>query len=109
MSRPNLGPKLIPLRKKGWTRTIFYITWTEGGRTKLDSTGIDTADPDSAQTYFRDWLQDRARKRRKGPGEPDQVWVADLIQNYVAEHSGEVASFETLTIAARPLLYFFSV
>jgi integrase len=107
MSRPNLGPRLIPLRKRGWARTIFYITWTEGGSTKLHSTGIDIADPDSAQTYFREWLQDRARTLRKGPGEPDHVWVAELIKDYVIEHGGDVASFETLSIAARPLQHFF--
>jgi hypothetical protein len=30
MPRPNLGPKLVVIRKEGWTRSMFYIRWTEG-------------------------------------------------------------------------------
>ena len=107
MPRPNLGPKLVVIRKEGWTRSMFYIRWTEGGRTKLHGTGVDATDSDAAQAYFQEWLQARARARRNGPGEPDQVRVADIIEDYVTEHGGEVASAETLAISARPLLHFF--
>jgi hypothetical protein len=105
MPRPNLGPKLVIIRKKGWTRAILYIRWTEGGRTKLHGTGFDAANPDSAaaaQTYFGDWLRRRVRAHSKGPSDPDQVWLADVIEDYVTEHGGNVASMETLAIAARP-------
>jgi hypothetical protein len=67
MPRPNLGPKLVTLRKAGWSRTLFYISWTEGGRTKLHGTGIDAAHPDAdttAQALFADWLRERERARR---------------------------------------------
>jgi len=110
MSRPNLGPKLVTIRKKGWTRAILYIRWTEGGRTKLHGTGFDAANPDAAaaaQAYFGDWLRQRARARSKGPSDPDQVWLADVIEDYVTEHGDNVASAETLLVAARPLLHFF--
>ena len=110
MPRPNLGPKLIPLRKKGWSRTLLYIQWTEGGRTRLHATGFDTANTDevaAAQAYFRDWLQARARTRSNAPADPDHVWVAHVIEDYVTEHGGDVASVESLAICARPLLYFF--
>jgi hypothetical protein len=79
-------------------------------RTKLHGTGFDAADPDAAaaaQAYFGDWLRRRARARSKGPSDPDQVWVADVIEDYATEHGDNVASMETLAIAARPSLYFF--
>jgi integrase len=110
MPRPNLGPKLIPLRKKGWSRTLLYIQWTEGGRTKLHGTGFDTANSDevaAAQAYFRDWLQARARTRSNGPADRNHVWAAHVIEDYVTEHGRDVASAESLAICARPLLYFF--
>jgi len=110
MSRPNLGPKLVTLRKAGWSRTLFYISWTEGGRTKLHGTGIDASHPDAdttAQAYFGDWLRERERARRKGPSEPDRVWLADIIEDYAREHGDAVVAMDTLAISARPLLYFF--
>lgn len=110
MPRPNLGPKLVTLRKPGWTRARYYIRWSEGGRSRLHGTGIAAADPDAAaaaQGYFADWLRRRARAARGGPGDPAAVRVADLIEDYVREHGDAVAAPATLRFAARPILHFF--
>src|SRR6266567_2335046 len=109
MPRANSGPRLVTIRRKGWTRALFYIRWTEGGQTQRHGTGIPAANPDAAEAYFRDWLRQRARAHRKGPGDPDQVRLADVIEDYVTEHGDNVASLESMTVAARPLLYFFGV
>jgi integrase len=101
------GFRLTTVRQKGRTQAIYYITWTEGGRSKRHGTGIPASNPDAAQDYFRDWLHQRARAARTGPGDPDQVRLADILTDYVQEHGGDVASLETMTVAARPLLYFF--
>jgi integrase len=107
MPRANSGPRLVTIRQKGWTVARFYIRWTERGQTQKHGTGISASDPDEAQAYFRNWLSERARAQRNGPGDPDQVRIADVIEDYVLEHGGNVAAAETLAVAARPLLYFF--
>lgn len=107
MPRANAGPRLVAIRRKGWTRALFYIRWTEGGQTQRHGTGIPSTDPDQAEAYFRDWLRERGRARRKGPGDPDQVRLADVIEDYVTEHSDNVVAADTLALAARPLAYFF--
>lgn len=111
MPRPNLGPKLVTVRKAGWPRSMLYIRWTEGGKTKLHGTGYAADDRDEAATardYFERWLRERSRAARKGPGDPDQVRVRDVIEDYVREHRGNVVAVETLSVCARPLLYFFA-
>src|SRR6185437_1604693 len=108
MPRPNLGPKLTAIRKKGWTRTVFYIRWTEDGRTRWHGRGIDAADSARAADYFQEWLRLRAKARRKGPGDPDQVWVRDVIEDYAKEHGRTVAAPETVSFSAAPLLHFFA-
>lgn len=108
MPRANSGPRLVTVRQQGWTQAIFYISWTERGRSKRVATGIPAAHPDAAHAYFREWLRQRERAQRAGPGDPDQVLLADVIEDYVAEHGGNVAAGVTLTLAARPVAYFFA-
>lgn len=110
MPRPNLGPRLASIRKPGWTRPILYIRWTEGGKTRLHSTGYAADDPDEvarAHNYLTEWSRKRIGARRKGPGNPDQVWIRDVIDDYVSEQGNKVAAPATLLIAARPLRRFF--
>lgn len=112
MPRPNLGPKLVAIRKAGWHRAMLYIRWTERGRTRLHATGYAADDRDqaaAARQYFERWLAERTRAARQGPGDPDQIRVSDVIEDYVSERGGDVAAADTMMLCARPLLYFFSV
>ena len=52
--RPNLGPKLIPLQKKGWRQPIYYIRWSQNGRSHELTTG--KVDLREAEAVFRGWL-----------------------------------------------------
>jgi integrase len=107
MPKQQSGPHLIILRQHGWKQGTFYIAFREGGRSKRAATGIPASDPDQAQARFREWLGERARAQRSGPGDPDQVRLVDVIADYVVEHGGAVAAADTLALAARPLAYFF--
>ena len=107
MPRPNAGPRLVLARDKRATRAIWIIRWTEGGRKLEKSTGCDAADIREARTFFEAWLSERRRASRTGPGDPDQVQVADILIDYAGEHGGEVASPATLAGAIEPLLAFF--
>jgi uncharacterized membrane protein YdfJ with MMPL/SSD domain len=60
-----------------------------------------------AQAYFQNWLREAACARRNGPGDPDQVKVTDVIQDYVTAHGPNVAASGTLAIVARSLMFFF--
>ena len=108
MPRPNTGPRLVVVDQQGWTTGKFYISVTEGGRNRRIATGVPAADPDEAQAKLAEFLRETARARRNGPGNPDQVKVADVIQDYVVEHGANVPAPDTLTQAARPLAYFFA-
>lgn len=107
MPRPNPGPRLKLIRKKGWTHAIWYICGTERGKKFERSTGFDASDTGRAQQYFEDWLRQRRRAARTGPGDPDQVRIADVLEDYAREHGKEVAAPATLALAVEPLLAFF--
>src|SRR5437773_1972770 len=105
MSRPNLGPKLVLVRKVGFTRSIYFIRWTEGGRSRERSTG--QSDPRAAQAAFEDWQAERRRTRRAGPGDPDQVLIRHILEDYAREHGTKVASPDAIAFGVEPMLAFF--
>jgi integrase len=107
MPRPNPGPRLKLIRKRGWTRGIWYVCGTENGKKFERSTGFDAADPGAARQFFENWLHERRRAARAGPGDPDQVRVADVLTDYAREHGVEVMSPATLGASIEPLLAFF--
>jgi hypothetical protein len=108
MPRPNRGPRLDLVRKKGWTRSIWYIKWTERGKKFERATPYDAAHTGEAREFFENWLNERRRAARTGPSDPDQVRVADVLDDYAREHGGEVSSPATLALAMEPLRAFFS-
>src|SRR6267154_6070634 len=106
MPRPNTGPRLVFLRTKGRV-PAFVIRYCDGsGAWRMHRTG--TSDPKAAQAIFETWQEDRARKRRAGPGHPTQVLIRHVILNYVEEHGAEVAAPETIAFGAAPLIWFFA-
>jgi hypothetical protein len=106
--RPNPGPRLVSIRKPGWSRSIFYIRWTERGQKRERATPFDASHSRDAQEYFETWLAERRRAARTGPGDPDQVKVTDLLTDYAREHGSEVAAPETLIGSIEPLRAFFT-
>jgi integrase len=107
MPRPNPGPRLVVVRDKRWTRAKFYVRWTERGKKFERATPYDAADPGGARQFFETWLRERRRAARSGPGDPDQVRVADVLDDYAREHGGAVASRPALAFAIEPLRVFF--
>jgi integrase len=107
MPRPNPGPRLVLDRDKRWTRAIWVIRWTEEGQKRERSTGCDAADIGQAQLFFESWLRERRRALQTGPSDPDQVRVADILEDYAREHGEELSSPATLLFVIEPLLAFF--
>jgi len=54
MPRRSKGPHLVTLKKKGFTQSVYYIRWTEKGRTRERTTG--ETDLGRAEEAFSDWL-----------------------------------------------------
>jgi integrase len=107
MPRPNAGPKLVLVHDKRATPAMWIIRWTEAGRKFEKSTGCDASNIRGARTFYENWLHERRRAARTGPGDPDQVRVADILEDYAREHGGEVDSGATLANSIEPLLAFF--
>jgi integrase len=105
MPRPNLGPRIVPLRKPG--RPLVYVVryYDDNGKRRMHSTGA--SDPGQAERAFEVWREERARKRRAGPGHPSKILIRHVLMNYSEEHGEEVASPETLAYALEPMLEFF--
>jgi integrase len=108
MPRPNPGPRLVAVKKPGWTRSIFYIRWTERGQKRERATPFDAGDSRGAQEYFQAWLAERQRAARTGPGDPDRVKIDDVLTDYAREHGTTVAAPETLIGSIEPLRAFFA-
>jgi integrase len=98
MPRRNQGPRLRWLAKRG----CYYITWTEGGRSRERSTG--TTDSKQAQIIYEEWLH--ARRRRVGPSDPPDILVTDLLDDYLKERGPEVVAKNRIVYAARALIGF---
>jgi len=84
MPRPNLGPRLRFLRKRG----RYYITWTEHHRSREQSTG--TADRREAEIALAEFLH--LRTRTAGPRDPSEVLVTDVLADYAEEHGPKTAA-----------------
>lgn len=109
MPRPNRGPHLVTLRKQGWTRAKFYIRWHDATGPHEHATPFDTTRPGDAEAYLADWLHQRAREFRRAagrPGDPDQVTVVDVLEDYAKEIGPGLATADKLAYTLAPLLHF---
>ena len=99
MSRRNEGPRLQWREERG----AFYITWTEGGRSRRHATG--TGNREQAEAVFAEWLQ--LRRKPIGPSDPDKILVAEVLSDYALERGPKVSGKETLANAITNLAKLF--
>jgi hypothetical protein len=79
--RQSKGPHLVTLKKKSFTHNVYYIRWTEKGRTRERTTG--ETDLGRAEEAFSDWLIEQRQAERDGrPGHPSEAGVADVLNAY---------------------------
>lgn len=103
MPRRSKGPHLVTLKKKGFTQSVYYIRWTEKGRTRERTTG--ETDLGRAEEAFSDWLIEQRQAARDGrPGHPSEVGVADVLNAYAIEHAPDTAAPERIAYAMDALL-----
>ena len=97
MARPNKGPRLVAVQKRGCTRAVYYIRWTEGGRTRERSTG--ESQLGRAQEVFGQWLLDQGGARRAGPRGGAETLIADVLTDYARERGAHTAAPERIGFA----------
>ena len=88
MPRPNKGPRLVLSKRKNRQNKIYYIVWTENGRSKERSTG--TRDVGEAQAAFAEFLQQRVRQG--GPRDPAEFPIVEAFMSYGTEHAPHTQS-----------------
>lgn len=107
MGRPNTGPKLVFEKQKGNNKGRYYIRWTEGRQKRQRSTG--TSNREEAENELQIFLAQRARKRRGqiGPSDPNEILIADCLDDYGREHAPSTADPGRIGCCLVPLIDFF--
>ncbi|VVT16335.1 Site-specific recombinase XerD [Sphingomonas sp. EC-HK361] len=101
MPRPNNGPGLKFLRKRG----VFYIQWYDAGNKRQRSTG--TNDRGEAEARLAEFIIERGKiDLPRGPRDPSQFPIADALALYGAEHAPTTAAPERIAYAIDALLPF---
>jgi integrase len=101
--------------KPGYKTYVWFIVWSERGRTKLRSCG--TGDRAEAQRALADFLD--AQKKQQAisdaveaangdrPRKPDEMFVADALALYQLGHGSEVKDPQRMAYAIEPLIAHF--
>ncbi len=93
------GLYLRYLKKRG----VFYVCWTEGGRSRERSTG--TSDVHEAQRALSDLIQEQGRPLG-GPRDPADFPILDALADYGQEHAVDTATPERIGYAIDALTAF---
>lgn len=99
MPRPNRGPRLAWLAKRGG----WYIRWTEAGRSRERSCG--TADHGEAQIRLAEFIIESGRNRGSAR-DPSQYPIVEALSLYAAERGPETAAPDRIAICVDQLLGF---
>lgn len=101
MPRPRATPTLKRNKKRG---DIFYIYWTEDGRSRERSTL--TRDEEEAEINFAEFLQDRNRQDRPKRDLCDAS-IMDVLETYTLARVPKTAAPERIIYCVEALVPFF--
>ena len=104
MPRRNNGPRLRwgNPRRPAEKNPVWWIVWTERGRSRERSTGA--VDRTDAQVQLADFL--KAQPGNAGPRDPSEVLVVDVLADYALERAAEVRAAVRLGCAVAALTPF---
>jgi hypothetical protein len=100
----------MPKRSEGakvrWfeDRGAFYVTWTEGRRSRKCSTGASSRE--EADIFLAEWLQERVSGKPVRASDPAKVLITDCLAAYAEEHGPTVMGQETMARALSHLIDF---
>jgi integrase len=100
MPRRGSGPRLRFLEKRG----VYYIVWSEHGRSRERSTG--TSDREKAEVELARFL--RGRTAKSGPRDPAEVFVTDLLTDYMEKRGPHVRVSSRIAYAVDPLAIYWA-
>lgn len=105
MPRPNRGAYLKSIKNQGWKRSVWFICWSEQGRTRKRSTG--TSDSREAEGQLADFIKERQRREQPAePSDPRAFSVAEALDLYGSEHAPTTAAAARIGYAIEALLPF---
>lgn len=103
MPRPNLGPRLTPVKN----RPNLYVSWFEHGRERLKSTG--TSDSRKAQDFLADFIREHQKPRSPDDArDPGEVSIAEVLDLYGTEHAPNAADPARIGFAIAALIPFWA-
>ena len=101
MPHPNQGPKLDYRADRGQ----FYITWSEGGRSRRLTTG--TGDRETAHIALAEFIRDRQQQSQPvGPSAPSEFPIDQALDLYGQQHAPTTEVPERIGYAIEALLPF---
>jgi len=101
MPRPSRGPYLHFVAHRG----RWYIQWSEGGQTRMRSTG--TGDRSAANLALAEFIQESARSQRPaGPSDPSGFPIGEALTLYGTEHAPHAADPARIGYAIQALVGF---
>jgi len=98
MPRPNTGPYLVFLKKRG----KYYIRWSNKGRTREKSTG--TAIIGEAEKVLADFIN--SKQQHFGPRDPGKFLIMEALEHYAEERAPKIANPERIGYALDALTPF---
>ncbi len=107
LPRKSAGPKLVQLKKKGFTQAIWYIRYRKNGNKTEVTTGC-TSHAEAERFFQEEWLPEYSRAKRKQNGQCDQgeFLVIDALLDYAEEHAPNTSSPERIAYAIDALTPF---
>ena len=100
MPKRSEGPKIKWFEERG----AFYVTWTEGRRSRKCSTGATSRE--EAEIFLAEWLQQRVNGKPVRASDPAKVLITDCLAAYAEEHGPNVMGQETMARALSHLIDF---
>ena len=106
MPRKAQGPRLVPIKRKGYGRSVYVIRYWDGERTRERSTGQEEIE--AAEAVFEIWRAKRSGIHRTGPRHPAQRKIDDMLTTYAEERSPAVADADRILQIVSNLLDWWS-
>lgn len=100
MPRRPAGPKLVKLKKKGFTQGVWYVRYRKNGNKTEVTTGL-TCDRKAEEFFQEVWLPEYSRQQRKSDvqRDPGHFLILDALLDYADEHAPKTTAPERIAYA----------
>jgi integrase len=101
--RPGQGPRLVSIKRKGYSEPVWFMRWHEHNHTRERSTG--TTDSIEAQTIFGRWLVEHGKAfDRPTTRWPSEMAIVEALTLYGERHAVQLPSAARVGYAMTALI-----